>query len=97
MEHLNHLDIGDRRSGRTTRIIDQCVQEFFADGFTVCRDHYPSKHMHEYVYRRVWKRLYDEHNVGVWAEKPVGDSKNYIIANDDTKLIKAKKLLNTAY
>ena len=55
------VDYGERRSGRTTRIIDQCVQDFFKDGFAYCLDHYPSEDMNKYVQERVFKRLLFEH------------------------------------
>ena len=59
------IDYGERRSGRTTRIIDQCVQNFFKDGFVYCLDHCLSKDMNKYVQERVFKRLLFEHrNLG---------------------------------
>lgn len=79
----------DRRTGRTTRIIDQCVQEFFTQGYTICLDHHPSDRMSEYVLNRVVHRLSSEHGILLWKPKPVIDRKRFIIAVDENKLQEA--------
>jgi hypothetical protein len=61
MRTENYYDLGPRRSGRTTRIVDQAIQELFKNGYVFCRDHYPSKQMTEYVFKKVLKRLDFEH------------------------------------
>lgn len=57
------IDFGPRRSGRTTRIVDECIQEFFRDGYVACYDHYGSRAMNEMVQKRVCARLYSEHRL----------------------------------
>lgn len=54
-------DFGPRRSGRTTRIVDKCIQDFFDKGFVICFDHHPTNEMHQYVQKLVYERLMREH------------------------------------
>jgi hypothetical protein len=73
----DYQDPGPRRSGRTTRLADTCVQEFFKNGFTVCRDHYPGYRMNDYLWNIVMKRLTLEHpRIELHARK----NPNYVIA-----------------
>ena len=59
--------MGFRRTGRTTRIVDSLVQEFFENGFCELRDHmdyYPNtKQLVDNVGKRVHDRLMFEHHI----------------------------------
>lgn len=55
------VDFGPRRSGRTTRIADRCVQEFFKEGYTICVDHHSTFKAHKYLLDIVRRRLSREH------------------------------------
>lgn len=39
-DYKDERDTGQRRSGRTSRIVDFLVQEFFINGVAKCFDHY---------------------------------------------------------
>ncbi len=54
-------DFGPRQSGRTTRLADNCIQEIFTKGFTICRDHFASIEMNLYLFDIVYDRLRREH------------------------------------
>ena len=58
----DYHDTGSRRSGRTTRIVDECIQTLFIEGEVYCHDHYPSDAMDEFVFHKVVTRLGYEHN-----------------------------------
>ncbi|HEY6438304.1 MAG TPA: hypothetical protein VIY47_17080 [Ignavibacteriaceae bacterium] len=70
-KYKDERDTGQRRSGRTSRIIDFLVQEFFINGEAMCFDHshsYP--HGNDNIYRRnravmrmVLDRLKLEYNI----------------------------------
>lgn len=62
-DYVDNRDIGIRRSGRTTRIVDQLVGEFLSNGIADCFDHYPSEDMYKYVTEKVYYRLKFEHNI----------------------------------
>jgi hypothetical protein len=63
-EELKELSY--RASGRTTRIVDELVQEFFNKPFgtkiLVC-DHYGTRQADEHVLRKLCKRIEAEHHV----------------------------------
>ena len=50
-----------RGTGRTTRIIDKCIQHFFKDGYVTCNDHHDDYNNHREVTNRVKQRLILEH------------------------------------
>lgn len=52
-----------RRTGRTTRLIDKAIQDFFTKGKAVLVDHHSSHDSNMYLLRRFLKRLVDEHNL----------------------------------
>lgn len=83
-----------RRSGRTTRLADNCIQELFTKGYTICRDHYteselPSRLLFDIVVRR----LNSEHNRTTLHI--IRESKNKIIALNENLLKEAKRILET--
>lgn len=61
MEYL--YDSGPRRSGRSTRLIDNAIQELFTTGECVLVDHYNTKDMSKYLSNRVIIRLVHEHRL----------------------------------
>lgn len=56
-----------RRTGRTTRLVDQYIQMLFKDGQIIIRDHHDTDKMHEFTFRTVLTRLQVEHP-GVMVE-----------------------------
>jgi hypothetical protein len=65
-----------RRSGRTTRIIDDLVNDFFTLGVAICRDHHDSEAMHNYVTTMVLRRINAEHHAAFAL-----DNVNHIVVN----------------
>lgn len=61
-DFIDKHDNGKRRSGRTTKIVDQLISDFFTEGIANCYDHYPTNDMYEYVMHKVLGRLEYEHN-----------------------------------
>ena len=51
----------DRRSGRSTRIIDEAIQALFTKGEVVIRDHYDRTEVHQQLANRMKRRLDTEH------------------------------------
>jgi len=87
MEQLH--DYGPRRSGRTTRLIDSSIQELFSRGYVICRDHYPTKKMAKYVFERVLKRVYAEHE-SITRDLKI-DRNNFILALSEDKIWEARE------
>lgn len=54
-------DEGPRRSGRTTRIIEQAIQEMIEDGQTLVGDHHPTEMMQDYAWDIFVRRMMREH------------------------------------
>lgn len=52
-----------RATGRTTRLADNCVQEFFDNGFCFTKDHWGTKDSDRRLMEIVLRRLYLEHNI----------------------------------
>ena len=52
-----------RRSGQTTKLIDEAVQELFKNGETTFNDHHQSGDAHRDGLRALMKRLYREHHL----------------------------------
>lgn len=52
-----------RRTGRTTRLVDNCVQDFFDNGFCFTKDHWGTKDSNRRLMEIVLRRLYLEHNI----------------------------------
>lgn len=56
----------DRRSGNTTRIVDNAIQLLFGHGWIKVEDHYTSRNADRLLMDRILGRLYHEHpGVGV--------------------------------
>ena len=70
------IDNGLRRSGRTTRLADQLVQEFFNTGVAWCIDHYSGNHkeMNVRLHRIVFDRLVNEHQISTSGKNKVRTS-----------------------
>ena len=51
-----------RATGRTTRLVDEAIQNLFNNGRCVAHDHWPEKHAYQYLFERILKRLEIEHN-----------------------------------
>lgn len=51
-----------RRTGRTTRIVDQCIQELFTEGVTKVVDHTNNHVSNSRLWKRLLHRLSFEHN-----------------------------------
>jgi len=52
-----------RRSGRTTRLIDEAVQALFNNGSVVVYDHHPTKRADERLFEMLLERLSREHEI----------------------------------
>lgn len=52
----------NRRTGRTTRMADACIQELFKQGYTVIRDHHGTRESHRMLFSIIEKRLKIEHH-----------------------------------
>jgi len=76
-----------RRSGNTTRIIDEAVQELFENGKVRILDHNDTRMSHRYILDKFIKRLDSEHG----ANKE-GTRESFVIdrANTTVKFIKIK-------
>ena len=66
MEKFIHPRQRDRRSGRTTRAIDEMIQHFFTHGVVMLWDHAedPKNLAFKHMERIFFDRLYREHNLG---------------------------------
>ena len=51
----------NRRTGRTTRTIDDAIQDLFHTGKCVLRDHYGTKQADNYLLEKTVQRLQHEH------------------------------------
>lgn len=67
-----------RRSGRTTRIIDQAIQDLFNNGSTLVLDHHRTEKMDERTFKIFLKRLHNEHQI----------VENHLIIDYDSLLVK---------
>ena len=67
------IDNGLRRSGRTTRLADQLVQDFFNTGVAWCIDHHSgnSKEMNVRLHRIVFDRLHHEHGITTFGPSKI--------------------------
>ncbi len=52
-----------RRSGQTTKLIDEAVQELFKNGKTTFNDHYTSGDVQRNGFRKLLERLHHEHHL----------------------------------
>jgi hypothetical protein len=52
-----------RRTGRSTRRIDEAIQDLFTTGECAVRDHYHTREASHYLMDRVLQRLFNEHNL----------------------------------
>lgn len=50
-----------RASGRTIRIIDQCIQDLFIKGYCLCIDHHETIDACRFLFEGVLRRLNVEH------------------------------------
>jgi len=51
----------DRGTGRTTRLVDKAIQDFFNKGVVTIQDHYCAVEATKFLYERITKRLKNEH------------------------------------
>lgn len=58
-----------RATGRTTRIIDQCVQEIFKNGYTIFKDHYDTDKSNMMLAEKIINRVKMEHNIDLKVNK----------------------------
>lgn len=63
-----------RRTGNTTRLVDQFIQDLFIYGECKVYDHYPTRQASMMVYESVLKRLRNEHN-HVWDHLEINKSR----------------------
>jgi len=70
-----------RQSGNTTRIVDECIQDFFMKGECRTSDHYGTSEASKRVYKLVITRLINEHNY----------VKKDLFLNFDNRIIRRKK------
>jgi hypothetical protein len=88
-----------RRSGRTIRIVDKLVQDYFKKGKIVAKDHPHNGHESSMRNREVWKkvvgRLLVEHNIDLRNSKPSVD-KNGALVYEKPK-IDVKKFVDGFY
>ena len=70
-----------RRTGRTTRIIDNAIQKLFEDGEITVRDHYGTRQADERVFFIIIDRLEREHGI----------TKDMLELNKSRHLIKLKR------
>jgi hypothetical protein len=54
-----------RASGRTTRLVDEQIQELFTNGCVLVIDHYPTREAARMVFDKVLRRLDFEHSLRV--------------------------------
>lgn len=73
-------NLGSRRSGRSTRLMDSFVQQLFNEGEVKIYDHHPLRNSDRHLFNRVLKRLYKEH----------GLNEKYLDINKSTYTIKYK-------
>ena len=61
------FSVGGRRSGRTTRLVDNIIQKLFNGKTVTIADHYmdgKDKDANNYLITKVFDRLASEHNIG---------------------------------
>ena len=77
-----------RRSGRTIRIVDQLVQDYFTNGYFIAKDHDhesgPSMDRNRQVYKKVAERLWREHGVKIGYPLRTKNG-GYIFEKDELK------------
>lgn len=54
-----------RKSGRTTRIVDEAIQKLFEEGSVIIKDHYGSEAADRLALNILLRRLYIEHGCSV--------------------------------
>ena len=54
---------GYRRSGRTTRMIDKSIQQFFDEGVCEVYDHHGTREADKLIMQKILKRLHYEHGI----------------------------------
>lgn len=54
---------GGRRTGRTTRIVDALIQDFFTTGRCLVKDHYWTSQADRLVLKKTLRRLSVEHEL----------------------------------
>jgi len=55
--------MGNRRTGRTTRLADDMIQELFKEGEVCVKDHCDNNRYHDWLTERILNRLKFEHNI----------------------------------
>lgn len=64
LRKIDELDNLERRTGRSTRLIDKYIQELFEKKIVIVYDHYPKIEAHNDLFNRVMTRLKNEHHAG---------------------------------
>ena len=54
-------EVGLRRTGKSTRLIDEYIQVLFNDGVIEVRDHYLSREADNFLTSKIMRRLQSEH------------------------------------
>lgn len=58
----HYQELLDRRTGRTTRLADNYIQQLFFEGFVVVKDHHTSgRSGHVHLFSVIFNRLKNEH------------------------------------
>ena len=60
-ERDEHID--KRRTGNSTRIVDNLIQDYFKKGIAAAYDHYPTRNAQKLVFNTTLNRLKLEHNI----------------------------------
>lgn len=60
---MGKTELDLRRTGRTTRLVDKYVQDYFTSTHVVIRDHVPNTGCHEDLAELVTDRLIVEHHI----------------------------------
>lgn len=61
-----------RKTGRTTRIVNRCIEELFVNGYTIVKDHHDSMNSHRLVANTIAERVKAEHGVDVIISRNLG-------------------------
>jgi hypothetical protein len=83
-----------RRTGRTTKLADACIQSFFTKGYCICIDHHPTQLASELLFNTVWKRLGMEHLSSI--REAIANKHKLIIAINKEAFQKAEQEIETS-
>lgn len=83
------LQYSNRRSGRSTVIIDHLIQNFFKKGKTAVYDHHPTREATRLIFNTTLQRLQREHHIH--PEDISIDKTHFILTNLKHELHSNKK------